>query len=92
VLLATAAPVVAGPLNVLVFLTAFRVLPNTTISWSEALPGAIVAGIAIESLKVFGAMYLEQGAQARNETFGSLRPPQAARDLLSRGAGNPVGG
>ena len=70
VLLGLAARVVAAAVNALVFLTAFKVLPNATIRWSEALPGAIVAGAAFELLKVFGAMYLQQGAQVRNQAFG----------------------
>jgi membrane protein len=60
-----------------VFLAAFKLLPAVAQSWREALPGAIVAGVAFEALKIVGAWYLARGAESREATFGSFRTAAA---------------
>ncbi|MDQ3877464.1 MAG: YihY/virulence factor BrkB family protein [Actinomycetota bacterium] len=59
-------------LNVGIFMTAFRFLPVTDNGWKEVFPGACVAAVVFELLKLFGALYLEHGSKARNDTFGAL--------------------
>lgn len=61
------------------FLTAFKFLPARPASWRELLPGAIVAGIVFELLKVAGALYLAAGSESRQATFGAFA---AAAGLL----------
>ena len=71
--LAAAAAMLGGlGVNTLIFATAFKFLPNIEQTWKQVLPGAVVAGIAFELLKIFGATYLAQGEGARNDTFGTL--------------------
>lgn len=59
-------------LNTLLFATAYKFLPVTTLTWKEVLPGAIVAAIGFEVLKVAGSAYLKHGESARNDTFGTF--------------------
>ncbi len=66
-------------INVFVFATAYKFLPNLSQTWSQVLPGAIVAGIAFEALKLFGSTYLASGESAREATLGTLA---AAATLL----------
>ena len=54
------------------FMTAFKFLVNKKLAWKEVLPGAIVAAVAFEILKTFGALYLAHGQTARNDTYGTL--------------------
>lgn len=58
--------------NIALFSTAYKMLPATSLSWREVLPGAIVAAIGFEILKVAGTAYLARGETARNDTFGTL--------------------
>jgi membrane protein len=58
--------------NTGLFATAFKVLPGKSFSWGEVLPGAIVAAIGFEALKLGGTAYLAQGSTARNDTFGTF--------------------
>lgn len=71
--LAVAGAIVAGAgLNVGLFMTAFKYLPNKRRAWSEVLPGAVVAGIAFEILKQLGTLYLSSGQAGRDATFGAF--------------------
>ncbi len=64
--------VAGGAVGVLIFATAYKVLPARVAGWRDVLPGAICAAIAFEVLKEVGTWYLERGAQGRAETFGTL--------------------
>lgn len=71
--LAAVSSVIGGlVLSTALFATAFRVLPARDYAWREVLPGAIVAAVCFEILKVAGTAYLAQGEAARNETFGAF--------------------
>lgn len=59
-------------LNVVIFLTAFKFLPQVRRGWNEVLPGALIAAAVFELLKFFGEAYLDRGASARSITFGAL--------------------
>jgi membrane protein len=61
------------------FAGAFKLLPATQQSWRDVLPGAAVAGVAFEVLKIVGAWYLARGAESRQVTFGTFK---AAASLL----------
>jgi membrane protein len=64
---------VAGiALNLGIFLTAFKFLPHFKRSWSDVLPGALIAGGVFELLKWFGTIYLDRGAATRSATFGAF--------------------
>ncbi len=58
--------------NTALFSTAYKVLPATSLSWREVLPGAIVAAIGFEILKLAGTAYLARGETARTGTFGAF--------------------
>lgn len=72
---------IAGGLavNTALFATAFKVLPGKDLSWTEILPGSIVAAIGFEVLKLAGSAFLAQGESGRNATFGAFA---AAAGLL----------
>ncbi len=59
-------------ISFLVFVSAFTVLPQTHIGWREAVPGALIAAVAFEILKIGGTWYLARGETARNDTFGTF--------------------
>ncbi len=59
-------------LNVLIFVTAFKFLPRLRRAWRDVLPGALAAGIVFEALKYFGALYIKNGAEGREATFGAF--------------------
>ena len=59
-------------LNTGLFATAFKFLPAKDTPWGEVLPGAVVAAILFEVLKVGGSAYLAHGESARNDTFGTF--------------------
>ncbi|MGH2779012.1 MAG: YihY/virulence factor BrkB family protein [Actinomycetota bacterium] len=65
--------------SVLLFASAFRFLPQANLTWSEVLPGAVVAGAIFEVLKIVGPTYLASGEEGRNATFGAFA---AAAGLL----------
>ena len=79
VLVSVTLGVVAVGVNTGIFLTAFRFLSNKGRSWREVFPGALVAAIAFEVLKLVGGAYLSAGAQGRSRTFGAF---SAAAGLL----------
>lgn len=63
---------VGAAINIAIFATAFKFLPNKRRTWSEILPGAVVAGIAFEILKQLGTLYLSSGEAGRDATFGAF--------------------
>jgi YihY family inner membrane protein len=62
--------VVGGLIGIAIFATAFRFLPGRRLSWGGVLPGAVVAGVAFELLKLFGTLVFESGPGSREATFG----------------------
>ncbi|HYI46566.1 MAG TPA: YihY/virulence factor BrkB family protein [Actinomycetota bacterium] len=70
----TAAAAVLGgfAINVFIFATAFKFLPNTVVTWREVLPGAVFTGLVFEALKFIGTFFLSQGESARTASFGTL--------------------
>ncbi|MDQ3916329.1 MAG: YihY/virulence factor BrkB family protein [Actinomycetota bacterium] len=64
--------VVGLTLGVAIFATAFKFLPRFRRSWSEVLPGALIAGAVFELLKYAGTVYLDRGAATRSATFGAF--------------------
>jgi inner membrane protein YhjD len=59
-------------LNAGLFATAFKFLPGEEPSWKDVLPGALIAAVAFEVLKVAGTAYLAHGESARNQAFGAF--------------------
>ncbi|HET7483540.1 MAG TPA: YihY/virulence factor BrkB family protein [Actinomycetota bacterium] len=59
-------------ISTVTFMTAFKFLVAVDLSWRDVLPGAIVAAIIFEILKVGGGLYLSHGDSARNDTYGTL--------------------
>lgn len=71
--LASAAALFGGfAINVFIFATAFKFLPNADVTWQDVLPGAIFTGVVFEVLKFLGAFYLSRGESARSDAFGAL--------------------
>ena len=69
----------AVTISALVFATAYRFLPAKALRWADVAPGAVVAAVLFELLKVGGAAYLSAGARSRQATFGAFA---AAAGLL----------
>jgi YihY family inner membrane protein len=57
---------------VAVFATTFKFLPHKDLTWADVLPGAVIAAVAFEVLKLLGSFYLKNGAEGRNATFGAF--------------------
>jgi membrane protein len=55
-----------------IFATAYKFLPRRPLSWRDVLPGAVLAALAFEVLKLAGGTYLGAGAQNRAATFGAF--------------------
>ena len=64
--------VAAGVINLAVFASAFKLLPARTRSWREVLPGALVAAVLFELLKVVGTLIIESGSRGREAAFGAF--------------------
>ncbi len=58
--------------GLVLFLTAFKLLPAKKLTWSEVLPGSVIAAVAFEILKIVGTWYLANGADSRKATFGAF--------------------
>ena len=58
--------------NTAIFATAFKFLTHKDETWASVLPGALVAAVGFEILKVAGSYYLARGETARNDTFGTF--------------------
>lgn len=59
-------------LNTGIFATAFKFLTHKEETWTSVLPGAVVAAVGFEILKVVGAFYLARGETTRSDTFGTF--------------------
>jgi membrane protein len=59
-------------LSAAIFMAAFKFLPAAELSWSDVLPGAVLAGVAFEVLKTVGTLYLARGQEGREATFGAF--------------------
>ena len=66
-------------ISTLVFAFAYRFLTAKALSWRDVAPGAIVAAVLFELLKVGGGLYLDAGTRSREATFGAFA---AAAGLL----------
>ncbi|MGH2757261.1 MAG: YihY/virulence factor BrkB family protein [Actinomycetota bacterium] len=66
-------------LNTAIFATAYRFLTTKEETWTSVLPGALVAAVFFEILKVAGTAYLAGGEAGRSATFGTFT---AAAGLL----------
>jgi uncharacterized BrkB/YihY/UPF0761 family membrane protein len=56
--------------GILIFASAFKFLPVARAGWKDVLPGAVIASLAFEFLKEFGAAFLARGSSNRAATFG----------------------
>jgi membrane protein len=58
--------------NTAIFATAYRFLTVKEETWASVLPGALVAAVFFEILKVAGTAYLAGGEAGRSATFGTF--------------------
>lgn len=58
--------------SILVFAIAFKLLPSAAVTWRSVLPGAVLAAVVFEVLKVVGTAFLARGETTRNDTFGTF--------------------
>jgi uncharacterized BrkB/YihY/UPF0761 family membrane protein len=59
-------------LDVALFLWMFRTLTNVHVHWEAFLPGAIVAGVGLELLKVISAVYVPRAVATSSALYGSI--------------------
>lgn len=65
--------VLAGvSLNVVIFLWTFTTLGNLSLGWRAHLPGAVLAGIGFEVLKVLGATVVPYWVATSSAMYGAL--------------------
>jgi membrane protein len=58
--------------NVALFLWTFDTLANNHAGWRSHLPGALLAGIGLEVLKVVGAVYVPRAVSSSSALYGGL--------------------
>ena len=73
-------------LNFAVFLLAFRILTVAKVSWSDVLPGAVVAAIAWEVLQLAGTYLVGNKLAGASATYGALALPVVMLSWLYLGA------
>ena len=65
-------PVLSVAVYVVLFLILFRVLTDRACSWSELLPGALVAAVATYLLQVLGGVYVGRTVRGASRTYGAF--------------------
>ena len=60
----------SAAIDLLVFLTAFRVLTAADVSIREVLPGAVIATLSWLGLQTLGGLYVEHVVSQSSETYG----------------------
>lgn len=70
--LAPLAIVIGLLVNFALWVWTFRVLPNRRLPWAAVFPGAIVAAIGMEVLKVVGGVYLPRTIASSSALYGSI--------------------
>lgn len=63
---------VALAIGVGVFLWSAKVLANREVPWRSLLPGAVLAAIGFEVLKVVGGIYVPRAVASSSELYGSI--------------------
>lgn len=66
------APLAALVVNIGVIGVAFRVLPERDLSWSDVLPGAVVAGVATAAFQLAGGFIIDRNLQGATQTYGTF--------------------
>lgn len=64
--------VLSVAISVVLWLWAFRVLPNTKVPWRSLLPGAIFGAIGFEVLKAVGAWYVPHLVKNSSQLYGTI--------------------
>lgn len=64
--------VVALAVNLGLWVWTSKILPNTRIPWRAVVPGAILAAIGLEVLKVVGALYVPRLVASSSQLYGTL--------------------
>lgn len=59
-------------LNLVLFLLAFRILTSEALSWTDVLPGAVVAALAWTALQALGGYYIDHQLRGASETYGTF--------------------
>jgi membrane protein len=66
------APLVSLAVNVGIFMVAFRVLTQRDLTWSDVLPGAVVAGVAAAAFQLVGGFVVDRNLQGASQTYGTF--------------------
>ncbi|HEU5004029.1 MAG TPA: YihY/virulence factor BrkB family protein [Actinomycetota bacterium] len=80
------APIASLAVNTAVVLFAFRVLPKADLSWSDVLPGALAAGVALTVLQVVGGFYVTHVLNNAGKTYGAFATVIALLSWIYLGA------
>jgi membrane protein len=64
--------VLSVAVSVVLWLWAFRVLPNAKVPWRSLLPGAIFGAIGFEVLKTLGAIVVPNMVESSSQLYGTL--------------------
>jgi YihY family inner membrane protein len=65
-----ASSIAAAVINVMLFATAFRILTVADVGWSDALPGAVLSGVAWTLLLMLGGWIVGSKLQDATELYG----------------------
>lgn len=64
--------VVGMALSFALWMFTSRLLPNVTVSWRALLPGAVLAVIGLELLKIAGAVWVPYIAESSSSLYGTI--------------------
>jgi YihY family inner membrane protein len=59
-------------LNLALFMLAFRILTSEALSWTDVLPGAVIAAVAWTVLQAIGGYYVGHELKGASETYGTF--------------------
>jgi membrane protein len=59
-------------LDCVLFLWTFRTLGNTHVGWRALVPGAVLAGVGLEVLKVVGGVYVPRLVASSSALYGAI--------------------
>ena len=59
-------------LNLVLFLLAFRILTSEALSWTDVLPGAVIAAVAWTVLQAVGGYYVGHQLRGATQTYGTF--------------------
>ena len=71
-LLGIAGIAISVPLNLVLFLLAFRILTTEDVTWGDVFPGALIAALAWTALQAVGGYIVNHQLRGASDTYGTF--------------------